>query len=68
MNKTERFKVLLEKGYFPAELPPHLVQKNLPDSETAFIANGLHSTIPREHVLRFTHTPVWDVVDVNLRS
>lgn len=25
MNKSERFKILLEKGYFPAELPPPFV-------------------------------------------
>ncbi|WFE73638.1 RNA-directed DNA polymerase [Roseinatronobacter sp. S2] len=37
MNKSERFKVLLEKGYFPAELPPPFVTETL-----ARFRNSIH--------------------------
>jgi hypothetical protein len=42
MNKSERFKVLLERGFFPAELPPPFVTETFAKfRQIEFIANGL---------------------------
>ena len=43
MNKSERFKVLLERGYFPEELPPPFTRATLQDIGQSFSNHGLRS-------------------------